>query len=326
MKSRFFRFVSLFALSILLITACKGLPSITSKSEPAPLQVAYSLWPGYFPMVIAQEKGFFTQQGVKVELLYLKNYLEPVSEFSTGKYDGIALAMSSIVNNPYGQIVLVSDRSAGADTFLANSSITTLADVKGKRVGVKLGEFGELFVLNLLEQNGLTTDDVTLVNMEGEAVPQSLKNGEIQAGHTWSPYSSQAIQAGAKVLFTSKQTPGLIPSVVLFRNNVIRDRPKQIEAFIRAWFQAQDYWKTNPEESKALIVQTLNIKAEEVSLEGIELYSLQDNLKAFTPGTTTESLYYTAKLYVDFFIRTGGISAVPDIQKLINPSFIRQLQ
>jgi NitT/TauT family transport system substrate-binding protein len=75
-----------------------------------------------------------------------------------------------------------------------------------------------------------------------------------------------------------------------------------------------------------VIVQKLNIKAEEVSLEGIELYTLQDNLKAFTPGATTESLYYTAKLYVDFFIRTGGISAVPNIQKLINPSFFQQLQ
>ncbi|MBW4683032.1 MAG: ABC transporter substrate-binding protein [Microcoleus vaginatus WJT46-NPBG5] len=202
------------------------MPSITSKSEPAPLQVAYSLWPGYFPMVIAQEKGFFTQQGVKVELVYLKNYLEPLSEFSTGKYDGVVLAMSSVVNTSDGQIVLVTDRSAGADTFLANTSITTLADV--------LGEFGELFVLNLLEQNRLTTDDVTLVNVEGEAVPQSLQKGDIQAGHTWSPYSSQAIKAGAKVLFTSKQTPGLIPSVVLFRNNPIRDRPKQIAAFIRA--------------------------------------------------------------------------------------------
>ncbi|MBD1907098.1 nitrate ABC transporter substrate-binding protein, partial [Trichocoleus sp. FACHB-832] len=97
-------------------------------------------------------------------------------------------------------------------------------------------------------------------------------------------------------------------------------------AFIRAWFQAQDYWKANPEESKTLIAKTLSIKPEEVSTNGVQLSTLQDNLKAFTSGTTEESLYYTAKLYADFYTRTGGLNTAPDIQKLIDPSFVQQLQ
>jgi NitT/TauT family transport system substrate-binding protein len=210
--------------------------------------------------------------------------------------------------------------------LLVQRDIKSVADLKGKRIGTKLGDFGELFVTKILETKGLSTQDVSLVNIEAGAIPAFLKSGEIQAGQTWEPYVSQAVKSGAKVLFTSKQMPGLIADVIVFQGNVLRDRPQDVKAFIRAWFQAQNYWKANPEESKAIIAKTLNIKPETISIDGIQLSTLQDNLKAFTPGSTTESLYHTAKLYADFYTRTGGLNAAPDIQKLIDPSFVQQLQ
>ncbi|MEW5858469.1 MAG: aliphatic sulfonate ABC transporter substrate-binding protein [Cyanobacteriota bacterium] len=330
MKSQLFRFVSLLLLSIVLVIACNGRASITSKPELPPLRIAYNLWPGYFPMEIASEQGFFAAQGVKVEPVYSENYLAAITDFSAGKYDALITALGSVVSitgkTPDIQIVLATDQSAGADTVVVQRDIKSIADLKGKRLGVKLGDYGELFVIKMLESSGLTTDDVTLVDIQGEAIPAHIKSGDIQAGQTWYPYTLEAVEAGAKVLFTSKQTPGLIPSIIVFRNNVVRDHPEQIQAFVRAWFQAQDYWKTNPDESKALIAKRLNIKPEEVSTDTVQLYTLQDNVKAFTPGSTTESLYHTAKLYADFSIRTGGLSVAPDVQKLIVPSFVQQLQ
>ncbi|MFE1746765.1 ABC transporter substrate-binding protein [Coleofasciculus sp. H7-2] len=329
MKSRLFRLVSLFLLSIVLIAACNSTTTVTSQKETQPLIVGYNLWPGLFPIAIASEKEFFSAQGVKVKPVYIQNYLESVSEFSAGKYDGVAITMGSLMSmiekNPDVQIAMATDESAGSDSIVVRPDIKNVADLKGKRLGVRLGD-GELFVIEMLQKHGLTTDNVTLVNVEGEAVPAGFKSGDIQAGHTWEPYLSEVTKSGGRVLFTSKDTPGLISTVIVFRTSVVRDRPKDIQAFIRAWFQAQDYWQANPEESKALIAKTLSIKPEEVSNEGVKLYTLKDNLKAFTPGSTTQSLYYTAKLYADFYIRTGGLSVAPDIQKLIVPSFVQQLQ
>ena len=281
-------------------------------------------------MEIASEQGFFSAQEVKVEPVYSENYLGVVSDFSAGKYDGIIVTlggvMSIIGKNPDIQIVLETDQSAGADTVVVQRDIKSVADLKGKRLGVKLGDYGELFVVKMLESNGLTTDDVTLVDIEGEEIPAHIKSGNIQAGQTWYPYTLEALKAGSQVLFTSKQTPRLIPNVIVFRTNVIRDRPQDVQAFVRAWFQAQDYWKANPETSKALIAKRLKIKPESVSTDKIQLSTLADNLKAFTPGFTEASLYHTTKLYADFSIRTGGLNAAPDIQKLIDPSFVQQLQ
>ena len=330
MKSRFLRFVSLLLLSIVLVTACNSTTTVTSSPQPLPLRVGYSLWAGHFPIAIAQEKGFFQAQGVKVEPVYSENFLVPLSNFSVNKNDGVAVPLGSVMSklgqNPEAKIVLVTDQSAGGDAMVVQRDIKSVADLKGKRIGTKLGDFGELFVTKILETKGLSTQDVSLVNIEAEAIPAFLKSGEIQAGQTWEPYLSQAVKSGAKVLFTSKQTPGLIPDVIVFHGNVLRDRPQDVKAFIRAWFQAQDYWKANPEESKAIIAKTLNIKPETISTDGIKFSTLQDNLKAFTPGSTTQSLYHTAKFYADFYTRTGGLSAASDIQKLIDPSFVQQLQ
>jgi NitT/TauT family transport system substrate-binding protein len=330
MKSRIIRLLSLCWLSILLVTACNGTTSVTSKPEHPPLQIAASVWAGYFPMAIAQEKGFFAANGVTVKPLYSKNFLAHQSKFLAGEYDGLAIALGSIMSiidkNPNLQVVMVADYSNGADVVVANSDIKSVPELKGKRLGLKLGNFGELFVVKMLETNGLTTDDVMLVNVDPEQIPARLRSGEIQAGQTWDPYKTQAVKAGAKVLFSSEQTPSLIPDVLMFRSDTIRDRPNEVKAFIKSWFQAQEYWKANPEESKALIAKTLDIKPTEVSTDGIQLSGLQENLKAFTPGTTEQSLYHTAKLYADFYIRRGGLSAAPDIRKLINPSFVQQLQ
>ena len=330
MKFRLIRFVFLFLLSLLLVTACNGTKTVTSHREYPPLRIAYIQWPGFYPMIIAQEKGFFTQQGVKVEPFYVENYVTSVSDFSAGQYDGVGIStgslMSIIGSNPDTRVVLITDQSAGGDAVVAQPNIQSVADLKGKRIGTKIGDFGELFVSIMLERNGLTTDDVTLVNTEAEAIPTRLQGANIQAGQTWDPYISEAVKAGAKVLFSTKEAPGLVPSLIVFSNKVLTNRPTDIQAFIRAWFQALDYWEANLEKSNILIANKLNIKPEEVSTEGVDLFNQQDNLKAMTPGTTTESLYYTAKLYADFYIRTGGLSTAPDIEKLIEPSFVRQLK
>jgi NitT/TauT family transport system substrate-binding protein len=281
-------------------------------------------------MIIAQEKGFFTEQGVKVEPVYVENYITSLSDFSAGKYDGVTISVGSLMSiigkTPDARVVLVTDQSAGGDAVVVQPNIQNVADLKGKRIGTKIGDFGELLVITMLERNGLTTDDVTLVNTEAEAIPARLQAGDLQAGQTWDPYISEAVKAGAKVLFSTKETPGLIPGVMVFRNNILINRPNDIQAFTRAWFQAVDYWKANPEKGNALIAKKFNIKPKEVSLDGLDLFSRQDNLKALTLGTTTESLHYTAKLYADYYIRTGGLSTAPDIQKLIDPSFVQQLK
>jgi NitT/TauT family transport system substrate-binding protein len=328
MKFRISRSVFVCLLSISIFTACAGSKLSTAPVLP-PIQVSYALWTGYFPLVIAQEKGFFTQQGIQVQTILgtgdtvTNNQLSAVSSGKTA----VALlplgdAINIIARNPDVRIVVAVDQSDGADAVLAEADITTVAELKGKHVGAKLGTFGELFVLEMLKANGMTADDVVLTNVTGEQVPDRLKEGGLQAGHTWEPYVSRSIADGNHVIFNSHQTPGLIPDVLTFSSQTLRDRPQDAKAFIRAWFQAVEYWQAHPQEGSALIEKTLKLDPGTAKLEGIKLMSRADNLQFFQPNQKSPSIYTVAQRYNSFFVQTGGIRQPISVEQVIDPSFL----
>ncbi|MEG4506606.1 ABC transporter substrate-binding protein [Microcoleus sp. F6_B4] len=321
--SKLLRYVSIFLITSCLLFACHA-PRQTELKRP-PLKVGVTFFVGCNPVIIAEKKGFFKAQGVDVEITY-KDYgqLEQ-ADFSAGKYDGVASALGDFMilsaTNPDMQAVMVVDETAGADAVVAQSQIKTVADLKGKKVSANLGAFGEVFVTEMLKTANLTSDDVSLVKIDPSKFPQGLKSNTIQAGHTWEPYLSKAIKLGGHILFTSKQTPGLILDVVAFRGEAIRERPEDIRAFIRGWLQAVTYWEANVEEGNAIISKALNIPSNTLSLEGINLTDLEEN-KNFFESSSSQSIYKTAKIYTDFFIQSGNVTRMPDIKTLFNSSFL----
>jgi len=89
---------------------------------------------------------------------------------------------------------------------------------------VNLGSFAEFFVLTVLKSHGLSAADIRLVDTDAAELPAKLKSGEVDAGHTWEPFVTQAKDEGARVLFTSAATPGLIQDVVAVRGEVLGER------------------------------------------------------------------------------------------------------
>lgn len=205
---------------------------------------------------------------------------------------------------------------------IAQSEIKTVADLKGKKIGAFLGEFSEVFIIEMLKNAHLTVDDVTLVPLIrlDEIVP-NLKSNVFDAVHTWEPYVSEAVKSGANIIFTSQQTPGLILEVLVFRTEFIRNRPDDIRAFIRGWIQGVEYWESHPEEGYEIISKVLNVPKDTLTLEGINLINLAENYKFFDP-TDSNSIYKTAQIYLDFFVQAGNITRFPDISTLFNPSFL----
>lgn len=314
-----------FFMTMLLLTACQ----LFSHPQPQlpPLKFAYSAWTGFFPIVIAQEKGFFSAQGVKVETLLQENSQGLLADFGAGKYDGIFSSLGEIVpisaTNPNLHLILVTAMSVGADAIVAQPEIQKVIDLKGKKIGVSIGSFGELFVTKMLEMNEVNPDQVTFVNVSGEQIPERLKSKIIQAGHSWEPHVSDVTKTGVgKILFTSKQTPTLMPDVITFTSKALRERPQEIRAFVRAWFQAVDYWQTHLKEGNAIISKVLNVAPEIISLEGVKFLSLSDNRRELLPSNQPDSLYYTAQLYSNFFVSSGNLTRPPDLKKFFDRSFL----
>jgi NitT/TauT family transport system substrate-binding protein len=316
-----YRFLSLLVLVMLLLSACGA-----QAPERPPLKVGWSLWPGWYPLVIAQEKGFFEKHGLEVELSFYPLYGQTLSELDSGKVDAGALVVGDalpLTTDGNTRIVMITDNSNGGDSIVASSDITSPADLRGKRIGVGLGTFGEVLVREMLKQHNISVGDVTLVNVAPENLPAELGK-TVDAGHTYEPFTTQAIQSGYSAIFSSAETPGLIPDVFVFRSSVAAERPEDVRAFIAAFFEAQEWWLANPDEGAALIAQATGLKPEEVSADGLKLFNQTDNINAFRPGEDTTSIFFTTQLYTDFQIQTGRLNFAPDLNQLLDASFLPQ--
>jgi len=321
--SKLLSYICIFIITCWLLFACQSPEPI--KVKRSPLKVNCVPFVGNMPVLIAQNKGFFKAQGIEVELSYVDYLQLQQADFSAGKYDAIGLTLGDFIilsaTNPDMQAVMVVDESTGVDAVVAQSDIKTIFDLKGKKLGADLGGFSEVFLSEMLKTSKLTSEDVSLVKVEALEVPKRIQNNAIQAGHTWEPYLSEALKLGANILFTSKQTPGLILDVIVFRGEVIRDRPEDIRAFVRAWLQALSYWETNIPEGNEIASKALNIPSNTISFEGIDLIDFAEN-QNFFQSDSPNYIYKTAKKYADFFIRMGNVTRLPNIESLFNSSFL----
>ncbi len=310
-------------LAALLIGGCSA-SEVPAPERPA-LRFAHNLWPGYFPITLARELGYYAREGVAVEVIYTEDTEPQIADFIAGKYDGMALPIGSLIvasgHHPDLRVVYAIDESTGADAVVANPTITSIAELRGKVIGTKLGGFGELFVERMLEAGGLTRVEVTLINTDSNLVPDQLRAGVIDAGQAWEPYVSRVVQAGGRILYTSRQTPGLIIDTLQFRAAVLRERPEDVRAFLRAIVRAVEHWRAHPEEDNAIIAQALAIPRGEAQPLGLKLLNLADNRRAFDRNHPT-SLYQSARAYADFYIRTASLGRLPDLDALLEPSFL----
>lgn len=312
----------------LLEAGCRPQNEVASAPPPAPLHVAIDLWAGYYPLVIAAERGFLHDEHVQVDIQVPGDTHRMIADFAALKYDIIGVSLADVILttrvNPDIRLMLGSDESSGADVLFGREPLKDAAQVRGKRIGTTLGGFGELFVREFLERQGLRPDEVTIVNVDAANVPDLMRRGEIDIGHTWEPYADEARAAGFQEWFSSAQTPGLILDGLVVQHALIRERPAELRGLVRAWFRGVDWWKAHPGEGNALVEHRLRLKPGSVSWKGIRLLNQADNRRAFAGDPTPGALRAASARYVEFFIAAGTLSQRLTADDLLESSFVRE--
>ncbi len=134
---------------------------------------------------------------------------------------------------------------------------------------------------------------------------------------------SEALAAGATVLLKSGGSTTLTPNVIVFRGDVVQQRPDDIRAYLKAWFEAVEYRRAHPKEANQIIAKALKITPEELS-EDAQLFTAPDNTKLFSGQAQENSLNLAEvfKLNVDFLIRLGMLGAQPKLDELLDGAYL----
>lgn len=307
-----------------LLWSCSGDDGSSASTDTTPFEMSFALdlWPGYYPAIVAKQRGLFAARGLDVDIRLPGNTNRMLADFSAGSHDLVAVALGDIINLTSQfrevRVILVADESSGGDAILSFEPNLAL---EGKRIGTNLGGFGELLVNELLVSQSISPAQVQLVNIDAEQALELLQDGSLDYAHTWEPFVTQAENAGAKVVFSSADTPGLIPDVVAIRERFAAEHPEQVKAFVAAWLEAQAWWLENRDAGNQLIAEFTNQNASDISLRGIALKNAEDNRKMYVSKEST-GLEAVVKKYSDFFVVKGILAQDVDGDSILDGQYL----
>ncbi len=303
-----------------------------ASTEDAPLVIGYSNWPGWLPWAVAEEKGLFEANGANVELKWFDGYLASMEAFAAGQLDGNSQTLNDTISFAADAVngevaVLVNDNSAGNDKVVVTEDIANLEDLQGKTVALEEGVVGDFMLTQALEQAGLSRSDITIKNLETGAAAAAFASGQVDAFAGWPPFWGVALErAGSKELLSSKDYPGAIPDLLVVSQKVIDEQPEQVQALVNTWFATLDYIAKNPEESNKIMATRSGVSVEEYEdfKAGTRIFTIEENLEAFSEGSSMKHMPFAAQKMNDFMIDVGFIEAGPeDLGAILDDSFVK---
>ena len=141
--------------------------------------------PDHGPIIIAEEKGYFADQGLEVEVIAPADPAEPPKQVAAGNADmaisyqpqlhlqvheGLPLMrVGTLVATPLNCLLVLKD-----------GPIKTVADLKGGKVGFSVAGVEEALLVAILERHGLSLNDIELINVNWSLSP-SLMSGQVDA-------------------------------------------------------------------------------------------------------------------------------------------------
>jgi len=323
--------VFLFSLFVTVsCTAEQNSTSSTGSTTTAPIQMGFSAWPGWIPWQVAQEEKLFAANKVQVDLTWFDGYLDSINALTAGQLNANTQTLndtiSSVAAGADQVIVLVNDNSTGNDKIIVREGINNIADLKGKKVAAEEGTVDHFLLLQGMRKAGLTQADIDFQPLETGAAAAAFASGQVDAVGVFAPFTTQALKRpGSKELFSSKDFPGAIPDHLVVSRQMIEQRSPDVQALVNTWFATLDFIAANPEKAYQTMAQRAGVSVEEYKQydAGTRIFTIEDNLKAFSPGKDMTSLSFAASEISNFLVGAKLAKQTPDLSKIFDDRFVK---
>jgi ABC-type nitrate/sulfonate/bicarbonate transport system substrate-binding protein len=247
---RISRRVPQFTLLPALLSVCLLFPACTPKTPPpvekVTVAVPANLYATFF--FVAQEKGFFREEGLDVKLNMYPQGKDALDNMVAGGADIAVSAETPVMFTILrgGDVVIVASvLESGKDQSiiaLRRSGVENPRDLRGKRIGVALGTNGEYFLDTFLAVNGIPRNSVEIVNTLGTSSRDGLKAGKydaVSAGGPTGPGLRKEFGAEAVTFFG--ENIYMVSSPVTVRREFSRSRPAAVRKLLRALLRADEF-------------------------------------------------------------------------------------
>ncbi|CAK1712616.1 MULTISPECIES: ABC transporter substrate-binding protein [Vibrio] len=240
----------------LLASLVSGHALADSEQKKLTLMLDWFVNPNHGPIVIAQERGYFADQGLEIEIQEPADPSTPAKLVAAGKVDLAVTYQPSLTMDVAAGLPLVRASTLIATPLntlmvLDNGKNDSLADLKGKKIGIAIAGNEEATIGTMLAQENVAFTDVQTINV-GWALSSSLASGKVDAiwGGLRNFETNQLALEGFKAKAFFPEEHG-VPAYdeLIFVANAKQHDDEAIKAFNKALEQATTYIVNHPKES-----------------------------------------------------------------------------
>jgi len=252
------------AFVVVLLALCSAACGVARAADA--LRVAASRAPVSLPLYVAQQRGFFRDEGLDVTLddciggqRCLRRLLDGHADLATSSempvvlrsFERGDLAVIATITNASDNLKLVARKAAG---------IAQGGQLEGKRIGVIVGTVAQYVVEMHLLDVGVDPKRVTMVPLQPEEVAAALRTGRVDAAAVWEPYAYEALRGpdapGLRLPLSGGyiETYDLVAARALFGA-----REPQLVRLLRAVDRAEAFIQQEPAAAQAILMQRLGL-------------------------------------------------------------------
>jgi len=248
-------------------------PSTNETATPSGEEFTVGIMPAEsaIPIILAQEKGYFDEAGIKVKIQSFsspndRNVAVQAKELDAAIAD--VMTVASFMQKGI-EMIITSDISEDFKILSSpDSGITEMTGLAGKKVSLVPNFILEYIMDQFAEKYGFTYEIVEIPSFSGRA--EALLANQIDGVVYTEPQAGMLVKQGAHLLGSSKEA-GIKGGTLLFTKEMIQNKPNDIAAFYKAYNKAIDYMNaTEASEYSSILTEYQFPEAITAYLSGIK--------------------------------------------------------
>lgn len=225
--------------------------------------------PAAIDMYVAQQKGFFAKEGIKINLTTMEDVVKPVQALLAGAVDVISTSVDiviSAVKGGAGLAIVAGQFNEAPQTLITSKDIKKYADLRGKVLGVPTKASGSALLLKaMLSEKGLKEKDYQMMEVGGSSNRlAALQRGAISGTLLQSPADFRAEAAGYTKLGTVPDLVHYAWQVYVVKRSWAVENKDTLIRFLKAVHRAQDWLRKsqNRKEAVEILAKQTRMKSE----------------------------------------------------------------
>ena len=252
---------------VLLIAALTGLAPVTGVAADNPREIRLD-WATYNPVsMVLKDKGLlekeFVKDGISIRWVQTLGSNKALEFLNAGSIDfgstaGSAALVAKINGNPIKAIYVYSQPEWTALVTRKDTTISSVADLKGKRVAVTRGTDPHIFLVRALLAAGLSERDIQPVLLQHPDGKTALIRGDVDAWAGLDPMMAQAeIEDGARLFFRNKNANTW--GILNVREEFLANHPDLVRRVLAVYEDARRYSLENYDDLKQTFIRVTKL-------------------------------------------------------------------